>query len=105
MGQTFPKNNATLPSGSHRILVPVTLVSYGLRKIVTSVNLKHAATDPESEAAGRNYRLVIPWSADSLTDRLGHETRRIASCLAFEFQFDARDSRSPSNSPLLSSTM
>ena len=74
------------------------VASYGLRKIVTYVNLKNAATDLESDAAGRNYRLVIAWSAESLTDRsVGRETRRIASRLTFEFQFDARDSRSPSD--------
>ena len=73
------------------------VASYGLRKMVTYMNLKNAATDPESDAAGRNYRLVIAWSAESLTDRLGRETRRIASRLTFEFQFDARDSRSPSD--------
>lgn len=81
------------------------VASYGLRKMVTYVNLKNAATDPESDAAGRNYRLVIPWGAESLTDGLSHETRRIASRLTFEFQFDARDSRSPSDNRLLSSTM
>ena len=81
------------------------VASYGLRKMVTYVNLKNAATDLESDATGRNYRLVIAWSAESLTDRLGRETRRIASRLTFEFQFDARDSRSPSDNRLLSSTM
>ena len=82
------------------------VASYGLRKMVTYVNLKNAATDLESDAAGRNYRLVIAWSAESLTDRsVGRETRRIASRLTFEFKFDARDSRSPSDNRLLSSTM
>ena len=66
--------------------------------MVTYMNLKNAATDPESDAAGRNYRLVIAWSAESLTDRsVGRETGRISSRLTFEFQFDARDSRSPSD--------
>ena len=61
---------SALPSGACRILVPVILASYGLRKMVTSVSLEHAATDPELKAASRNYRLVIPRSAESKLNHL-----------------------------------
>ena len=97
---------SALPCGACRILIPMILASYGLRKMVTSVSLEHSATDPELEAASRNYHLVILRSAESLTaDGLGRETRGIVSRLIFEFQFDARNSRNPSDNQLLSLTM
>lgn len=69
-------SGSALPSGSCRTLVPVTLVSHGLIKMATSVNLEwHATTGPESEAANRNYRVLIPRNAESLIHGLGRETR------------------------------
>ena len=97
---------SALPSGACRIPVPMTLASYRLKQMVTSASLEHVATDPKLEAASRNYHLVILRSAESLTaDGLGRETRGIVSRLIFEFQFDARNSRNPSDNQLLSLTM